>query len=87
MAEWIGGVAALFTAASFVPQALKMIVSRETSGVSLATYMLSTAGAGLWVVFGVMIGSWSMILCNATIGLLAAAIAVLKLVNGGASTA
>ena len=87
MAEWIGGVAALFTAASFVPQALKMLVTRETSGVSLSTYVLSTAGAGLWVVFGVMIGSVSVILCNATIGLLAAGIALLKLANGRTSTA
>lgn len=87
MTEWIGGIAALFTAASFVPQAIKMIASGETAGVSLSTYLLSTMGAALWVIFGIAIGSVSMIACNATIGALAGLIAALKLINGGTSTA
>lgn len=85
MAEWIGGVAALLTAASFVPQALKMIMARDTSGVSLSTYLLSAGASALWVVFGVMIASVSVIACNAVIGVLAGVIAVLKLRAGGGS--
>jgi MtN3 and saliva related transmembrane protein len=87
MAEWIGALAAVFTAASFVPQALKMLWTRETAGVSLSTYLLSAAGSSLWVAFGLSIGSLSVIACNVTIGLLAAAIATLKIVNGGTSDA
>jgi MtN3 and saliva related transmembrane protein len=84
MAEWIGGLAAVFTAASFVPQAVKLILTRDTAGVSLTTYLLSAAASVLWVVFGSAIGSVSVIACNAVIGVLAAIIAVLKVRNGSA---
>ncbi|MBC8041897.1 MAG: SemiSWEET transporter [Rhizobacter sp.] len=50
----IGLVAAFCTTISFVPQALKTIRTKETSGISLSMYSLFTVGTLLWLIFGVM---------------------------------
>lgn len=78
MVEIIGFLAALLTAGSFVPQVVKIVRTRDTSGVSKRTYFISSAASALWVIYGVAISSLSIILCNATIGLLAIAIIALK---------
>lgn len=78
MVEWIGGLAALLTMASFVPQVWKIVSTRETAGVSRRTYILTTAASVLWVSYGWAISSVSVILCNATLGLLALSILALK---------
>ena len=43
--EWIGYLAAICTTASFVPQALMTIRSRNTSGISQAMYVIFTMGS------------------------------------------
>lgn len=78
MVELVGLMAALLTAGSFVPQVIKIIRTRDTSGVSQRTYLISTAASALWVTYGTAISSVSIILCNATIGILAIVIVILK---------
>lgn len=78
MVEAIGLVAAVLTAGSFVPQVAKIVRTHDTSGVSLRTYLISTAASALWVTYGAAIQSVSIVLCNATIGILALAIVALK---------
>jgi MtN3 and saliva related transmembrane protein len=68
--EWFGYLAAILTTGSFVPQALKTIRSRNTSGISLAMYVIFTIGVAAWLVYGIAIQSWPMILANSvTLGL------------------
>lgn len=80
--EWIGYMAATLTTLSFVPQALKTIRSRDTRGISLGMYVVFTIGIVAWFVYGLVLGSWPMILANAVTFLLAATILVLKLRHG-----
>jgi len=48
----IGLVAAICTTTSFLPQALKTIQTKDTSGISLSMYALFTFGTLLWLLFG-----------------------------------
>ena len=42
--EVIGGLAAFLTTASFLPQAAKVVRTRETEAISLTMYSMFTAG-------------------------------------------
>jgi MtN3 and saliva related transmembrane protein len=77
--ELIGYVAAVLTTVSFVPQAWLTFRTRDVSGISLGMYSAFTAGIALWLVYGVAIGAWPIIMANAITLTLAAAILVMKL--------
>lgn len=62
--DLIGYGAAALTTAAFVPQAVKSWTTRDLSGISLSMYSLFTLGVGLWLVYGLFIGSWPVILAN-----------------------
>jgi MtN3 and saliva related transmembrane protein len=80
--ELLGFAAAALTTGAFVPQAVKTIRSRNTSGISLAMYVIVTIGVVLWLLYGIRLGSWPMIFAN-TISLgLTATILGLKLRYG-----
>jgi len=80
--EVIGYLAAAFTTLSFVPQAIKTIRSRDTAAISLAMYLSFTTGLVLWLTYGVVVGSWPIILANALALPLAATILAFKLRHG-----
>lgn len=50
----IGWVAAACTTIATVPQAIEVIRSRKTEGISLLMYILFVLGVGLWIVYGFM---------------------------------
>ena len=81
-ADWICYVAALLTTVAFVPQAAKTIRSKDTRGLSLSMYVVFTAGVACWLVYGILLGSWPMIVANIITFLLAAAILLMKLRHG-----
>ena len=80
--EWLGYLAATCTTLSFVPQALKTIRTRDTSGISLGMYVVFTFGIVCWFGYGIFLDSWPMIASNAVTFLLAATILALKLKHG-----
>jgi MtN3 and saliva related transmembrane protein len=80
--EWIGYVAATLTTLAFVPQAVKTIRSRDTSGISLGMYVVFTIGIVCWFGYGIALDSWPMIVSNAITFVLAAIILGLKLRHG-----
>lgn len=63
--ELIGACAATITTLCWVPQAVKVIRTRETAAISLVMYLMLALGVTLWLVYGVMIGSWPLIGANA----------------------
>lgn len=79
IAGWIGAAAAVATTASFVPQTWLTWKTRRTDGVSLGMYALFTVGVALWLIYGILIGSWPVIAANAVTLALACAILVMKL--------
>ena len=74
LAEIIGAVAALLTTAAFVPQAFKVLRTRETAAISLTMYALFTAGVALWLAYGIITVQWSITIANAITLALAALI-------------
>ncbi|WP_424812976.1 SemiSWEET family sugar transporter [Roseococcus sp. YIM B11640] len=52
----IGGLASLASVASFVPQAWKVIATRNTRSLSAPTYALTTFGFALWLIYGILLG-------------------------------
>jgi MtN3 and saliva related transmembrane protein len=80
--EWLGYIAALLTSASFIPQAVMTIRTRDTHGISLAMYVIFTVGVALWLAYGLYLNSWPMILANTVTLGLAATILGLKLRYG-----
>ena len=77
--EWLGYAAAALTTGSFIPQALMTIRTRNTSGISLGMYLVFTVGVGVWLAYGLAIGSWPMILANTITLALAAVILAFKI--------
>lgn len=80
LSEWIGYTAAALTTSSFVPQALLTLRTRDVSGISVGMYGAFTAGVALWLVYGVVLRSWPIIVANALTVTLAGTILVTKIV-------
>jgi len=78
----MGTVAAILTTVSFVPQALRILHTRDTRSLSLPMYLVFTVGIGFWLGYGLVLASWPMIVANAITLVLAATILALKLRYG-----
>lgn len=74
----VGYAAAILTTVAFVPQALKSWQTRDLSGVSLPMYSLFTVGVTMWLLYGVMLGSWPIIIGNTITVILASVVLALK---------
>jgi MtN3 and saliva related transmembrane protein len=81
MQDTIGYIAAALTTGSFVPQAVLTLRTRDVSGISLAMYSAFTAGVALWLVYGLALGQWPIVVANAVTLALAATILTTKLVE------
>ena len=79
MSELIGYLAASLTTASFIPQAWLTFKTRDVSGISLGMYSVFTAGIALWLVYGLMIQAWPVVIANVITLVLAASILVMRL--------
>ena len=78
----LGYVAATLTTASFVPQAWLTFRTRDVRGISLAMYSVFTLGIALWLVYGLFIEAWPVVIANVVTFALAAAILTMKLSMG-----
>lgn len=63
--ELIGAVAATITTLCWIPQAIKVLRTRETAAISLVMYCMLAIGVTLWLVYGLLIMSWPLIGANA----------------------
>jgi MtN3 and saliva related transmembrane protein len=80
--EIIGYCAAFLTTIAFLPQAIQSWRTRDLSGISVGMYSLFTVGVGLWLIYGLIIEKWPLIVANALTFALALSILVLKLSAG-----
>ncbi len=78
MTDLIGFAAAILTTISFVPQALMIIRTRNTSGISLTMYAMFTVGVACWLVYGLIKRDIPMTAANAVTLTLAAIILFFK---------
>ena len=72
--DTLGTAAAVLTTSSFVPQAVLTLRTRDVSGISLGMYGAFTVGVALWLVYGILLGEWPIIIANAVTVALAAVI-------------
>lgn len=77
--ELIGYMAATLTTVSFVPQALHSFRTKDVSGVSMSMYSIFTLGIALWLVYGLLISAWPIVIANVITLALAGMILVMKL--------
>ena len=75
----IGYMAAFGTTISFLPQAIKTIQTKDTSGISLLMYSFFTAGTLLWFIYGVLSKDIPVAVANAITLLFACIILVYKI--------
>jgi MtN3 and saliva related transmembrane protein len=71
-APYFGAAAALLASLSYVPQVRKAWPRGATKDLSLGTLTALTFGLGLWIVYGVLLRDWVIILANITGATLAA---------------
>ena len=79
LSELIGYCAAALTTASFVPQAWHTFKTRDVRGISLGMYSTFTVGVACWLIYGVLLGAWPIVIANCITLALASAILVMKL--------
>ncbi|WP_018263378.1 SemiSWEET family sugar transporter [Methylobacterium sp. WSM2598] len=60
----LGIVAGLCTTGSFVPQVVKAWRDGETSAISTRMYVIISVAFVLWLGYGLVIGSWPIIIFN-----------------------
>lgn len=77
--DWVGSLAAFLTTASFIPQAWQTFRTRNVSGISLGMYSLFTVGVALWLIYGILLMAWPIIIANSITTSLALMILVMKL--------
>ena len=77
----IGYFAAFLTTVAFLPQAIHSWKTRDLSGISLPMYSMFSLGVACWLIYGLMINSWPVIIANAITLLLACAVLLLKLMH------
>lgn len=78
--EAIGTLAGLQTTVAFLPQVLKVWRSKSAHDISLATFSIFTSGVIFWLVYGILINSFSITAANAVTLVLASTIVGMKLV-------
>ncbi|MDO8410597.1 MAG: SemiSWEET transporter [Phenylobacterium sp.] len=76
--EVVGFCAGLCSMVSFTPQLIKTWRERDARSISLRMYVVTVTGFSLWVTYGVMIGSWPVMLTNSVCLVLSALILAMK---------
>ncbi|KAB1186495.1 SemiSWEET transporter [Photobacterium damselae] len=74
----LGYLAAFLTTSSFVPQVLHTLKTGDTRSISLAMYSCFVFGVFLWLIYGIAMKDWPIILANAITLMLASIILMLK---------
>lgn len=80
--DFIGSVAATLTTTAFIPQAWQVWRTRHTADISLGMYALFTLGISLWLVYGLLLTAWPIIIANCITLLLAGSVLLMKLKFG-----
>lgn len=76
----IGIVAGVCTSMSFIPQIAKILKTKHVRDISLQMYIVLTTGIFLWLVYGILIKAFPVILANSVAFLLCVWIVTMKLV-------
>lgn len=79
----VGTLAATLTTIAFLPQVIKTLRTRRTRDISTSMWTLFSAGVALWLVYGLLLTAWPIIVANLLTLVLAGIVLGVKLSNRG----
>jgi MtN3 and saliva related transmembrane protein len=82
LADVIGMIAATLTTLCWLPQTIRILRTHDTRAISLTTQATFACGVALWLYYGILIGSWPVIIANSLTLVLVSAILALKIAHG-----
>ena len=77
----VGYVAAFCTTCSFVPQVIHTLKTRDTRSISLAMYATFVFGVAMWLLYGLLVGDFPIIVANTVTICLASTVLFMKVRN------
>ena len=77
--EVLGYLAATFTTVAFIPQAWLTWKTRSAHGISLGMYSVFISGVIMWMLYGLMIAAWPVVIANVITLMLASFILAMKI--------
>ncbi len=79
LVDTIGTIAAVLTTSSFLPQAIHTFRSKDARGISLGMYTVFITGVSCWLIYGLLLRAWPIVVANVITITFALAILVMKL--------
>ncbi len=80
--HFIGIIGATLTTGCWIPQAVRLIRTRDARAISIVGTTIFTTGVGCWLIYGIALANWPLIASNAvTLGLMLVIVG-LKIRNG-----
>jgi len=80
--ELVGLTAGLFVASSLFPQVLKSWKTKSTKDISIAWNVINLIGQLIWLLYGILIGSISLIVMTTLTFLMVLSLLILKIKYG-----
>ena len=80
--ELFGYLAAFLTTISFVPQVVQVWRTKHTKDISLGMYSIFTLGIFVWLIYGILLNAWPIIIANTITIFLAGSVLTMKLKYG-----
>jgi len=81
LVDLTGYIAAFCTTFAYIPQAVKVIKTRDTRSLSVAMYFILTLGVGLWFIYGLIRIDWPLAIANAITLIFTLTILLIKIKN------
>jgi MtN3 and saliva related transmembrane protein len=80
LVQLIGFAAGSLTTLAYVPQVVRTWRTRSARDLSLGMLVALSAGVGLWLVYGIALGAWPIIIANSVTLVLSIVLIVFKLI-------
>lgn len=78
---FIGTFAATITTLAFIPQVWQVYKTKKTNDISLTMYIVFCVGVFCWILYGILLQQWPIIIANAVTFVLAMYIVMEKIKN------
>ena len=82
IATIVGYVAGTLTTVAYLAQVVRTLKHKSTKDISLSMYLMLCTGIGLWLVYGIFIHSWPVIIAKAVTLGLSGSVLVMKIKFG-----
>ena len=83
LTSFVGSAATCASVFSFLPQAMKIAKTRDSSGISAKMYAITVAAFAMWTAYGILLPAYPLIIANGLCLLLSSFILGMKLASAG----